>query len=70
MAMQGPIPQLQDVSALPLLRAWVVCQKISGKRHFSFEAGDWAVPSPSTGLTPDKGKHLLTAAETGWYACA
>lgn len=65
--LQGPIPQLQNAQALPLLRAFVVAQKVNGRQHFRFEAGDWANADPATGLPPDKGKHLLTAINTGRY---
>ena len=67
MVLQGPIPQLQNAQALPLLRAFVVAQKVNGRQHFRFEAGDWANSDPATGLPPDKGKHLLTAINTGRY---
>ena len=67
MLLQGPIPRLQNAQALPLLRAFVVAQKVKGRQHFRFEAGDWAKADPATGLPPDKGKHLLTAINTGRY---
>ncbi|KAK9835588.1 hypothetical protein WJX74_003659 [Apatococcus lobatus] len=63
----GPIPQLQTAQSLPLLRAFVVTEKIGSRQHFKFEAGDWAQADPVTGMPPDKGKHLLTALDTGRF---